>query len=237
MRVRHPLGQDIVRALFLLGGRAPEGTLKTVLARLRTIPSKSAYDVALHRARRRGLVFRPRRATAPWVRLTPRGRADVALPPPRARAPAAPEGMVYFVTYDVPVELNAVRDEFRRRLRANGWRRLHMSLWISERDIRNTALEASEELGIETHVFIGTGALVKSPDRSVPEAEAKDARLAAAAVSAAAARNPAAAYRRWADLTAMLRGWARASALDDALRTEWEKATRDLRAALSRSES
>lgn len=232
MRVTRPIGDDILHALYLLGGRSPEARLRALLTELRGPRPDSAYRVALHRLRADRLLFRARRASPAWVRLTPQGRARIALPPSRAQAPPAPAGMVYFVTYDVPVALNDVRDEFRRRLRASGWRRLHMSLWIAERDIRNTAMEAAEELAIESHVFVGTGALVKSHIRRAPTSRAEEVRREAAAIAARAGKDPAAAYRRWVAWTEVLRSWARASALDAALRSRWESATRDLGAVL-----
>ncbi|MFA4954649.1 MAG: hypothetical protein WC641_05025 [Patescibacteria group bacterium] len=48
--------------------------------------------------------------------------------------PTLPEGFVTIVSFDVPEVFAKARQNFRRCLRALSFRRIHLSVWVSERD-------------------------------------------------------------------------------------------------------
>lgn len=229
MFTHRPLALDVLRLLFLHGTPCPESNLRRLLERARGAPRLSAYSMAVRRLRARRLILARRGLRGDEVTLTRKGRSRVSLPPPRTEAPEAPDGLLYFVTYDIPVSLGSVRNDFRHALRRQGWSRLHKSLWIATRDIRNTAQEAAEELGVERCVFIGTGALVKpmkapSHDR-ILERITRDLRETASRVG----RDATAVYRLWADATEGLRVPGVVPWLTGDVRRTWEAATESLR--------
>jgi len=165
-------------------------------------------------------------------RLTRRGASAVSMPSSRTEAPPAPDGLVYFVSYDIPVQLGAVRDQFRAALHRGGWCRLHKSLWIADRDVRDVAVDAAEQYGIGGHVFTGTGALVRPSRRSGMSDRTSDLASALRAMIEETAGDPSVVFRRWAELTESLRELAAASALDSTMRLSWVRAAKVVKRAL-----
>ena len=220
---------DLVYALSLAGMRSREADLRRTAARLRGRPCPSpTWRSALRRLQQRRLVFRARRDDrGPIVRLTLRGRVRASLPPMRSAPLLAPEGMLFFVSYDIPLSMGNVRRDFAGALARQGWQRVHKSLWVSGLDLRTEAMEAVEELGLQPHVRLGTCVFLEE-FTTKPSRAAVTAPQAMAAVEQEAGKNPGTAFRRWVDATEMLRKPGNAEALSPELRQSWRVAYRKL---------
>jgi hypothetical protein len=192
-------------------------------------PSRSAFDTAVHRLRTQGLLDRNR---AGGLRPTRAGRASVTLSAPGTEAPPAPEGFLYFVTYDIPVRFGSIRNRYCQALHRQGWRRLHKSLWVADRDIRAEAQESAEAFDLGGYVFCGSGALVTPLRRQ--RGERSDAEMCDGlkAVTAAPESRLGQGYRRWAELTDRLQAPAAAAWLSEEVRRAWEAAVEVLRRRL-----
>jgi hypothetical protein len=223
--------RDLLYALSLIGGRGDEAAVLSAAARLRGAVPEAAR-VILHRLRRRKLIFRRHAERGPFLHLTPRGRSRVSLPAPRHEPPSAPEGLLYFVTYDIPVGQDAIAKEYRALLKRNGWQRLHRSVWFSDRDIRDTAQFGAEELGIEPCVFIGTGTFLGTIAPRVPPGLAGGHRTALRSVVGKTGCDLRSAFRIWVETTEQLRQPTGLAVLDAELREAWGDARRALQGAV-----
>jgi hypothetical protein len=217
--------------LLLSGGKVAEAVLAERLARVRGRPPGPGFRMALHRLRSRRWVVRTGRGGEARLKLTSAGRNLAGLPPAAAAPPPAPDGMMYFVTYDVPNRLNTLRDQFRKMLRSAGWRRLHKSMWVAERDLRHEAAEAAERLGIEPYVFLGLGALVKPLAMTETEAYRRSLRADLKRAVLLARRDTIGAYDLWAQATGRIRQPFGTVHLDAGVRRAWTVACKALRRA------
>lgn len=232
MRTATAAPRAILGALYLDTNACGEEKLPVLLAGLGYTPPAATLRVTLHRLVRLRLIRRRMKSGQRNLLLTKAGRSTVELPPPQTEAPPAPEGLHYFVTYDVPTKMDSERALFRTELRRQGWQRLHKSVWVVERDIRDTAIDAADRLGLKPYVFIGTGALLSPHKRRPSPTFEEQARRATGDVIRLAAHNLPGAFRRWLTLTRRLHQPFGTTHLSRELRHEWENATASLRRAM-----
>jgi len=65
-----------------------------------------------------------------------------------------PSGEYCLVSYDIPEELRAIRNQFRNLLKQAGFEMVHLSLWRSTKDIIDTAQDYVKQLGVSQWVSI-----------------------------------------------------------------------------------
>ncbi len=108
---------------------------------------KSALAKAIGRLKEKGLVDINRDLI---VKLTKKGKNYLS---PQYYEKSW-DGKWRIVSFDVPEKNKVVRDLFRRKLKSWGFKYLHKSVWISERDIYSLLERYIKELKIEKWVIV-----------------------------------------------------------------------------------
>ncbi|MBI4139323.1 hypothetical protein HY479_04235 [Candidatus Uhrbacteria bacterium] len=123
--------------------------------------AREQIAVTIHRLKKRKYIRETRIRKERALQLTVLGERYVI----RSRdplPPMLPEGLKTLVSFDIPERERTSRQAFRQGLKALGFRKLHESLWVSERDWTATIFRDLTMRGIGGWVKIVHGRVVEN---------------------------------------------------------------------------